>query len=200
MNIQPIETEYFGFSFRSRLEARWAVFYELIGVKWDYEPEGYNLDGVLYLPDFHIERVGWIEIKPVEPTKEETEKAERLCKATKESVYTFFGSVNGSSGFDGGDYAHEFYYQKDFNQAHWDHCRFWCECPKCGRLGIEFSGYVDRLGCKCTVVSRNFQSDRLLAAAQAARCMSFRRGPDEHLRKYEAARGLMEIRDIFTAA
>lgn len=53
--IKPIETVYNGYKFRSRLEARWAVFFEELGIKYEYEPEGYVLeDGTKYLPDFLI--------------------------------------------------------------------------------------------------------------------------------------------------
>lgn len=48
-----IPTEYKGYRFRSRLEARWAVFFDACEVKWEYEPEGFKLpNGQLYLPDF----------------------------------------------------------------------------------------------------------------------------------------------------
>ena len=57
-NIKPIETEYKGYKFRSRLEARWAVFFDAIGAKWEYEPEGFELaDGTRYLPDFLLHGV-----------------------------------------------------------------------------------------------------------------------------------------------
>lgn len=52
--IQAIPTRYKGYHFRSRLEARWAVFFDALGIKWEYEPQGYALDGVPYLPDFRI--------------------------------------------------------------------------------------------------------------------------------------------------
>ena len=32
--LKPIQTEYGGFLFRSRLEARWAVFFDACGVDW----------------------------------------------------------------------------------------------------------------------------------------------------------------------
>jgi hypothetical protein len=41
--LKPIETHYLGCRFRSRLEARWAVFFEALGIKWWYEPEGFSL-------------------------------------------------------------------------------------------------------------------------------------------------------------
>lgn len=41
--MRPIETKYRGYRFRSRLEARWAVFFDTLGLKWWYEPEGFDL-------------------------------------------------------------------------------------------------------------------------------------------------------------
>jgi hypothetical protein len=47
-NIKAIPTLYNHVQFRSRLEARWAAFFDLAGIKWDYEP--FDLDG--WAPDF----------------------------------------------------------------------------------------------------------------------------------------------------
>lgn len=57
--IQAIETNYRGCRFRSRLEARWAVFFDALGWDWQYEKEGYVLgwgenDTLPWLPDFEI--------------------------------------------------------------------------------------------------------------------------------------------------
>ncbi len=35
--IKPIETRYAGCRFRSRLEARWTVFFDHLGIEWEYE-------------------------------------------------------------------------------------------------------------------------------------------------------------------
>ena len=52
-SITAIQTEYKGYRFRSRLEARWAVFFDACHVNWEYEPEGFALpNGQFYLPDF----------------------------------------------------------------------------------------------------------------------------------------------------
>ena len=57
--IKPIETYYNGFRFRSRLEARWAVFFDALGVEYEYEPEGFELpSGARYLPDFRVKCYG----------------------------------------------------------------------------------------------------------------------------------------------
>lgn len=64
MAISPIETRYAGCRFRSRLEARWAVFFDHLGIGWEYEPQGFVIDGRPYLPDFLLTTCGtWIEVK-----------------------------------------------------------------------------------------------------------------------------------------
>ena len=64
-DIKPIETVYKGYRFRSRLEARWAVFFDAAGVEWTYEAQGYDLDGKRYLPDFYLPKLNMhVEIKP----------------------------------------------------------------------------------------------------------------------------------------
>lgn len=56
-----IETVYRNFTFRSRLEAKWAVFFDLCGWSWSYEPK--DLNG--WIPDFAIgERARLVEVKP----------------------------------------------------------------------------------------------------------------------------------------
>ena len=54
MKINPIQTVYHGYKFRSRLEARWAVFFDDMGIEYEYEVEGYSLKSGNYLPDFYI--------------------------------------------------------------------------------------------------------------------------------------------------
>jgi hypothetical protein len=54
-NITAIETRYAGCRFRSRLEARWAVFFDACGIRWEYEPQGFiGARGHHYLPDFYL--------------------------------------------------------------------------------------------------------------------------------------------------
>jgi hypothetical protein len=53
--MKAIQTEYNEYLFRSRLEARWAIFFDACGIEWEYEPEGLILsDGTYYLPDFYL--------------------------------------------------------------------------------------------------------------------------------------------------
>jgi hypothetical protein len=64
--VKAIPTNYDGILFRSRLEARWAVFFNALGIDWRYEPEGFELaDGTRYLPDFAVlNDNAYVEIKP----------------------------------------------------------------------------------------------------------------------------------------
>lgn len=90
--LKAIETRYKGYRFRSRLEARWACFFDACGVQWEYEKEGFELEGVgRYLPDFWVslpkqsgKKGVWIEIKPETPTVDETRKMLRLAHADNE--------------------------------------------------------------------------------------------------------------------
>ena len=67
--MRPIQTLYRGRRFRSRLEARWAVFFDALNIKWVYQPEGHRLaTGETYQPDFFLPGVCgkgiYVEVKP----------------------------------------------------------------------------------------------------------------------------------------
>jgi hypothetical protein len=97
--MKAIETRYKGYRFRSRLEARWAVFFDALGVSWQYEPEGFVLrDGTHYLPDFYLPVSDlWVEVKGGEPTQEERRKAEMLHEMERPVVIAigepFYGRI-----------------------------------------------------------------------------------------------------------
>lgn len=76
IKIKPIETIYKDVHFRSRLEVRWALFFDKLGIEWEYEPEGFRLSGgINYLPDFWLPGFDdggvYAEVKPADydPTK-----------------------------------------------------------------------------------------------------------------------------------
>lgn len=116
--FKPIETLYRGYRFRSRLEARWAVFFDTVRIPWQYEEEGYDLSDVAlpndpgaltqwlpaedhetmdadapqwYLPDFYLPRQdSWIEVKPRMPDYRERLLMARLVWATGKRGYIFW--------------------------------------------------------------------------------------------------------------
>jgi nucleoside 2-deoxyribosyltransferase len=100
--IKAIETRYKGYRFRSRLEARWAVFFDALGLEWEYEPEGFDLgDAGWYLPDFRVTLKNgayyYVEIKRKDAVKLRS-KSTRVYLAGK---IGFKGEGGGSNG-DGG--------------------------------------------------------------------------------------------------
>lgn len=91
MTIKAIETEYNGYRFRSRLEARWAVFFDAMGIRYEYEPEGFELPSGMYLPDFFLQEFGvYVEIKPFDRTVVnyvgDNNKWERKCREFRDST------------------------------------------------------------------------------------------------------------------
>ena len=93
--INPIPTEYAGHVFRSRTEARWAVFFDLIQLRWEYEPEGIILgDGTWYLPDFWMPDMAlWVEVKPSGEVSDIVwEKAAGLLTASGHGVLVLNGA------------------------------------------------------------------------------------------------------------
>lgn len=66
MKIASIPTRYSGQNFRSRLEARWAAFFDLMRWSWEYEP--FDMQG--WIPDFvlggDLEKGLLVEVKPID--------------------------------------------------------------------------------------------------------------------------------------
>lgn len=172
--IQPIPTTYRGVRFRSRLEARWAVFYDALGLEWHYEHEGYQLPSGWYLPDFWLPSLGvWIEIKPTDPGHgAELQLCEELAAGTHKSVLLFFGEVNPPN-------------DEPYSSAYWiggpdctDMDYHWCVCLRCGKLGVQYQGRGNRIcreKCHAKYDDKGYSAHhpRILAAYEAARVARF---------------------------
>lgn len=94
--IKAIPTIYNHVQFRSRLEARWAAFFDLCGWKWDYEP--FDLDG--WAPDFMLKGKikALVEVKPID-FRGEDEDLFRQARAKAEKAFgvSFLGGNQGDS-------------------------------------------------------------------------------------------------------
>lgn len=98
--IKAIETRYKGYRFRSRLEARWAVFFDAMAIRWEYEREGYELPSGLYLPDFWLDYSWcshpgwgfWLELKGQDPIDGEKRLCRELAAHTGHVVYLIVGT------------------------------------------------------------------------------------------------------------
>jgi hypothetical protein len=193
--LKAIETRYNGYRFRSRLEARWAVFFDALGITYEYEKEGYDLGGIRYLPDFWLpEQKCWVEIKGPELTKEERRKgqwlftplegkdgyeglteemikADMLAYASGGVVYICYGPISENP------------HILMFTGHLWDQCMLagWYQCRQCKKFVI-WPCYV---GCACYDPYADWQdrifpyennSPRLMAAYTAARQARFEHG------------------------
>ncbi len=94
--LTPIETAYAGHLFRSRIEARWAVTFDHLGVAWEYEKEGFDLgEAGRYLPDFWLpDLYCWFEVKGAAPTQDAINKARALRDLSDWPVVIATGQVS----------------------------------------------------------------------------------------------------------
>jgi len=180
--MKPIETHYKGYRFRSRLEARWAVFFDALQIPYEYEKEGYRMGRVWYLPDFWLSQQDcWVEIKGKEPEEQELERVRKLVEATKKDVYLFLGQIPlpnvgdefmAENGVQGYFWYEEYGKVTDAQISYW-----WCECPICGMVGLCYGGWTERLSCQhIKIKTPNIASPRLIAAYTAARSVRFEKG------------------------
>jgi hypothetical protein len=164
------------------MEARWAVFMDILTVPWFYEPEGYLLSGgVKYLPDFwlpdHQPGGAFFEVKNPIHEKADHAKLDLLVMTTRKPLYlvchppafTEFGQ-------DHGGISLILPIQRD-DTKEWvvggdeDYC--WCECPRCGKCEMQFNGRADRIHCTCRKSDHgdkgyNYASPKLLQAYRAS--------------------------------
>lgn len=76
------DTMYGGCLFRSRLEATWAAFFDICGIKWVYEP--FDLPG--WSPDFLIQDKALVEVKPFTIPDEDLQR-KIISSKPKHSVF-----------------------------------------------------------------------------------------------------------------
>lgn len=170
-----------GILYRSQTEARWAVFLVHMDIPFEYEERHFDLGGIFYLPDFWLPKQNcWLEVKGPYPTRVEKEKARRLAAHEQRNVYLCFGDIpepEDPAWYTGSSIV--FFPDGRHDESHW-----WCECPICGTLGLQFHGATASLPCGC-LRNANVEGHRsprlLLAYAVAKAAESYRRTNDEDL-------------------
>jgi hypothetical protein len=136
-HLKPIPTRYAGVTFRSRTEARWAVFWDCLEVEWFYEYEGFGLPSGNYVPDFWLPGVAagiWVEIKGGPPEGLARRLVAELA-AAGQTVALQYGTVGRPDRSCGSDSV-EVYLPDGTRTARYA----WCCCPGCGRAGLEYGG------------------------------------------------------------
>jgi len=152
--IGAIETVYDGYRFRSRLEARWAVFFKAAGIRYIYEPECFRLSsGELYLPDFYLPDVNmrttedmggiYVEAKPSRPNSNELDYLFELSRITGKSVLLIEGMPTGKHGFF--DAEGDGHYECSWTALGetWDICMRFAKCYKCLRVRVQHGWYQE---------------------------------------------------------
>lgn len=141
--IRAIQTFYNGTYFRSRIEARWAVFFDVLGVKYEYEPDKFELKSSRYIPDFRIDDlVGcggllkyprFFEIKAGQPTAYEWERFDQFCDVIETGPRSF-GTIQDDVFMVHGSI-------RDHKISAYDKTLkwFWFQCPFCGCLSLEWN-------------------------------------------------------------
>lgn len=180
MIITPLETLYAGCLFRSRLEARWAVFFDVWGLKWRYEPDAFLLpSGRAYLPDFLLEGIGYVECKPSRQVDDgKLMELATLSPDQYQPCFVIYRDVPAPTEIpDSGALVTGFGDEWIINGA--DEASYWfSQCPACGKKGITYQGRSSRLGCPCCVGGKDRTWNEravvgMRVAAVAARSMRF---------------------------
>jgi len=175
--IKAIETRYNGYRFRSRLEARWAVFFDTLGVAYEYEKEGYDLgDAGWYLPDFWLPQIKlWVEIKPDEPGPRAINKAIALVQQSRQWASIYYGQFGQGTRL-------KLFYLTDPSVPHDQFPEvIWVECDGCGGLSVVALPYSTDEFCRPNCGSNcggRLRADgpRILDAYIAARSARFEHG------------------------
>lgn len=174
--LKPLPTLYAGVKFRSRLEARWAVFFDDLGLPWDYEHEGFELPSGNYLPDFWLRTIDtFFEVKPDNYEGEDARWSD-LVEASGHRLILATGMPahpdDRAPGYHGWMQVYEI--MGDEHKCNWDSHRQFCICPTCGKIGLEFDGRDGRI-CRHPGYDEGGHNyhPRVIAAYSAARGYRF---------------------------
>lgn len=170
--MRALPTWYGGYRFRSRLEARWALFLTRVGLDWQYEPQGFLVgqadgDPRPYLPDFYVPTAQlYLEVKPSFADRVDPEGVRRwelfaaelaeqypdvrtamMCGAIPDpETVTACGPPSPDERWGhhatGARYGDGIYVHGD-----WDYA--WCACPSGEHIDIQFGARGNRITCAC---------------------------------------------------
>lgn len=92
--FEALPTWHNGCLFRSRIEARWAMFFDHQQVDYHYEEQGYRIGPIFYLPDFHLPDLA-IHLEVKGPSGADLSKPQAFAEAVwpESAVYTAVGGI-----------------------------------------------------------------------------------------------------------
>jgi hypothetical protein len=185
-NLKAIPTKIFGYSFRSRLEARWAVIFRNLGIRFSYEHEGYQLSGKYYLPDFYLNELDcYVEVKGKQPTNEEQMLAYLLSRDSEKYVHILSGSIPiayPSMWYVDSFMIYSFNYKlmPKLEEKNTSLIRLYLgdvyminQCPICGKSGFCKNSIIGNLSCRCTKTRSSELSKKVVSAFSSGRSASF---------------------------
>lgn len=157
------KTIYNNITFRAKLEARWAVFFDTLGIKWRYEPFHSDIDfyGGLtgYKIDFFLEDIKvFVEIKPSEWSDMPFGAKEKARGWAKEygDVLILLGPPSIVKSKSRKHYLIS--YSNELNRHFTQSKMWWCRCPRCGKVEISPEGGVP-VDCRKSCFSKGPDTD-----------------------------------------
>jgi hypothetical protein len=167
-----LPTVWNGIPFRSRLEARWAVFFDSMKprIVYEYEPELIGTPYGAYLPDFWLPELHtFFIVKGNGMDEQEKAKCDWIGKQgygvfiadRRELPQTFqlwSGPFDPDERFDDKHGGWLYHGSGEYvpgggaveeASSRWDQSITFCQCNICGLVGIEFDGRAERLSCGC---------------------------------------------------
>lgn len=165
--IKAIETKFMGHKFRSRLEARWAVFFEAAGIKWIYEQEGFVINGKPYLPDFYLPDQGYFEVKG--RYEYDNQLMQQFANEIGEPLFIAFEEIPLPK--DGKGYLKTFIPCSCAlvgETMYWGYDDMFLECDGCGKISVQNAVY-DTIKDNCCEGSREMSIQHALIKAREAR-------------------------------
>ena len=142
--LKAIPTYYNGMKFDSRTEARWAVFFDTLGIPYVHEPEGFVFsDGTRYLPDFYLpDQKAFFECKGI-LSEVDARKINMLMSESGHPVIIGYSDFT----FESCDVG---FLDNEVDEAYTRTTKDSSVLVKCGSCGkYYFSGINGYYGCQC---------------------------------------------------
>ncbi len=151
--VQTVAAVYKGYRFRSRLEARWAIFFEALGVPYECNPEGFlTSDGLRYEPSFWLPvQECWVDADRCVGHALPHTAASAVAAETCSPIYIFCAPIrplsNGWPARNGTILAPAPFAIRQHVDGGCSAPYVWSRCPVCDKLDLQHWGKGDGKCC-----------------------------------------------------